>query len=107
MNAVLSQALSRLQSRPPSLPPPQTEPLCDLLSSLPRLDADKENTHPAREPVSDTCDGLHSLLRLMEFVQMSTIHGTEQLAHELGSFTADLPTQVALPVLLNAYPFKS
>ena len=96
-----------LDYHPVLLPPPGIEPLCDLLSSLPRPDADKETTHPARESVSDACDGLHSLLRLMEFVQMSTIHGTEQLAHELGSFTADLPTQVALPVLLNAYPFKS
>ena len=38
---------------------------------------------------------------------MSTIHGTEQLAHELGSLTADLLTQVALPVLINANAFTS
>ena len=38
---------------------------------------------------------------------MKTIHGTEQLAHELGPFTVDLLTQVAPPDLLNAYPFTS
>ena len=103
-------------SRPPSPPlsqtvvPPiisDTRAVCDLLSSLPRPDADKEPTRLAREAVSDACDGLKALLRLMEFVQMGTIHGTEELAHELGSLTADLPTLIALPILLNAYVFTS
>ena len=103
-------------SRPPSPPPPQTvipplisdtRAVCDLLSSLPRPDADKEATRLAREAVSDACDGLKALLRLMEFVQVSTIHGTEELAHELGALTADLPTLIALPILLNAYVFTS
>jgi len=43
----------------------------------------------------------------MEFVQMSTIHGTEGLAHELGALTADLPRLIALPILLNACVFTS
>jgi len=43
----------------------------------------------------------------MEFVQISTIHGTEELGHELGALTADLPTLIALPILLNAYVFTS
>ena len=103
-------------SRPPSPPLPQpvvpliisdTRAVCDLLCSLPRPDADKETTRLAREAVSDACDGLKALLRLMEFVQMSTIHGTEELAHELGALTADLPTLIALPILLNAYVFTS
>jgi hypothetical protein len=38
---------------------------------------------------------------------MSTIHGTEELAHELGALTVDLPTLIALPILLNAYAFTS
>ena len=53
----------------------------DLLCSLFQADADNETTHLIREAVSDACDGL---LRLMEFVQMSMIHGTEELACELG-----------------------
>ena len=103
-------------SRPPSPPLAQTVVLpiisdtravCDLLSSLPRPDADKETTCLAREAVSDACDGLKALLRLMDFVQMSTIHGPEELAHELGALTADLPTLIALPIILNAYVFTS
>jgi len=103
-------------SRPPSPPLPQTavppvvsdtRAACDLLSSLPRPGADKETTRLAREAVSDACDGLKALLRLMEFVQMSTINGTEELAHELGALTTDLPTLIALPILLNAYVFTS
>ena len=103
-------------SRPPSPPLPQTAlaPIvsdtrvaCDLLSSLPRPGADKETTHLAREAVSDACDGLKALLRLMEFVQMSTIHSAEEFAQELGGLTTDLPTLIALPILLNAYVFTS
>ena len=107
---------SRPPSRPPSPPLPQTavppivgdtRAACDLLSSLPRPGADKATTRLAREAVSDACDGLKALLRLMEFVQMSMIHGTEELAHELGALTTDLPTLIALPILLNAYVFTS
>ena len=36
---------------------------------------------------------------------MSTIHSTEELAHELGALTADLPTLIALPIMLDAYVF--
>ena len=38
---------------------------------------------------------------------MSTTHGTEELAHELGALTADFPTLIVLPILLNAYVFTS
>jgi hypothetical protein len=34
---------------------------------------------------------------------MSTIYGTEELAHELGALTADLPVLIALQILLNEY----
>ena len=54
---------------PPSLPSASANrAVCDLLSSLPRPGTDKETTHLARESVSDGCDRLHYLLRLMEFV---------------------------------------
>ncbi|KAH9986572.1 hypothetical protein BJV74DRAFT_774894 [Russula compacta] len=101
-------------SRPPSPPtlppvmPPvigETRAVWDLLCSLPRPSADKETTRLAREAVSDACDGLKALLHLMEFVQTSTTHDTEELARELGVLTADLPTLITLPILLNAYVF--
>ena len=41
----------------------------------------------------------------MEFVQTNTPHNTEELARELGVLTADLPTLITLPILLNAYVF--
>jgi hypothetical protein len=103
-------------SRPPSPPAPQTiippivtdtRAVCDLLSSLPRPDAGKETTRLAREAVSDACDGLKALLRLMEFVHTSAVHSAEELARELGVLTADLPTLISLPILLNAYVFTS
>lgn len=101
-------------SRPPSPPTPQpvmppivndARAICDLLSSLPRPAADRERTRLAREAVSDACGGLKALLCLMESVQTSTTHSAEDLARELGTLTADLPTLIALPILLNAYVF--
>ncbi len=101
-------------SRPPSPPtlqpymPPvvvDTRSVCDLLSSLPRPDAEKETTRLAREAVNDACDGLKALLRLLESVQTITTRDPPELARELGVLTADLPTLIALPIILNAYVF--
>jgi len=101
-------------SRPPSPPTLQhvmplivgdTRAVCDLLSSLPRPATDKESTRLAREAVSDACDGLKALLRLMEFVQRTDTSNAEELARELKALTADLPTLIALPMLLNSYVF--
>jgi hypothetical protein len=93
----------------PNMPPivSDTRAVCDLLSSLPRPAADRERTRLAREAVNDACIGLKTLLRLMESVQTSTTHCAEDLASELGTLTADLPTLIALPILLNAYVFTS
>jgi len=82
-----------------------TRAVCDLLSSLPRPATDKESTRLAREAVSDACDGLKALLRLMEFVQRTDTSNAEELARELKALTADLPTLIALPMLLNSYVF--
>lgn len=101
-------------SRPPS--PPALQPymppvvadsriLAGLLSSLPRPDADKGSTRLAREAVNDACDGLKVLLRLLESVQTITTRDPVELARELGVLTADLPTLIALPILLNTYVF--
>ena len=101
-------------SRPPSPPtllpymPPvvgDTRALCDLLSSLPRPDAEKESTRLAREAVNDACDGLRTLLRLLESVQTITTRDPMELSRELGILTADLPTLIALPIILNTYVF--
>ncbi|KAN0133926.1 hypothetical protein V8E53_008144 [Lactarius tabidus] len=101
-------------SRPPSPPtilpfmPPvvgDTRAVCDLLSSLPRPDAEKETTRLAREAVNDACDGLRALLRLLESVQTITTRDPTGLARELGTLTADLPTLIALPIILNTYVF--
>jgi hypothetical protein len=103
-------------SRPPSPPaahtvmPPivsDTRAVCDLLSSLPRPDAGKETTRLAREAVSEACDGLQALLRFMEFVHTTTIDSAQELASELGVLTVGLPTLITLPILLNAYVFRS
>jgi hypothetical protein len=59
----------------------------------------------AREAVGDACGGLKALLHLMESVQTRITHSPEVLASELGALTADLPTLIALPILLNAYVF--
>lgn len=105
---------SRPPSRPPSPPtlhpvmPPiisDARAVCDLLSSLPRPAADREKTRLAREAVGDACGGLKALLHLMESVQTRITHSPEVLASELGALTADLPTLIALPILLNAYVF--
>ena len=82
-----------------------TRTVCDPCFLLLRPEADKEATHLAQEAVSEACDGLQALLRLLEFMQMSSIHGTEAFAHVLGALTADFLTLNALPVLLNAYAF--
>jgi hypothetical protein len=101
-------------SRPPSPPtlqpymPPvvgDTRAVCDLLSSLPRPDAEKESTRLAREAVNDACDGLRALLRLLESVQTITTRDPTELSRELGNLTADLPTLIALPIILNTYVF--
>ena len=103
-------------SRPPS--PPTLQPVmppivndaravCAVLSSLPRPAADRERSRLACEAVSDAFGGLKALLCLMESVQTSTTHCAEDLARELGTLTAELPTLIALPILLNAYVFTS
>ena len=43
----------------------------------------------------------------MEFVQMSMIYGTEELAHELGALTAGLPTLIALRGTVRASALRA
>lgn len=112
-------------SRPPS--PPQerhvssvasdARNLYDLLSTLPRPSADRVSACLAREAVDDAFDGLKGLAALFEFVHANPapVPGATSQAHphkipdakELEVLTADMPTLVALPVLLQSYVYPS
>nr|GAT57747.1 predicted protein [Mycena chlorophos] len=93
-------------SRPPSPPTVQVpasraadaRALCDLLSMLPRP-ADTQSTRLANEAIEEAFDGLKSLSPLLEALYAAQGPSEE----ELEALTEELPTLVALPVLLNAY----
>ncbi|KAI0051875.1 hypothetical protein FA95DRAFT_1511461 [Auriscalpium vulgare] len=98
-------------SRPPSPPADRQVPaviadaraIFDLLSTMPRPNAEKEATRLAREAVDDAFDGLKALISLLESIQSISVRDPT----ELGVFTSDLPTLIALPILLNAYVFPA
>ncbi|KAJ6593662.1 hypothetical protein B0H19DRAFT_919967 [Mycena capillaripes] len=101
-------------SRPPSPPgvliPTSTaadaRALCELLETLPRPMADTESTRLANEAIDEAFDGLKALPPLLDAVQ--TTPPSQYVAeHELEVLTEELPTLLALPVLLNAYGSKS
>ncbi|TFY66357.1 hypothetical protein EVG20_g4742 [Dentipellis fragilis] len=102
-------------SRPPSPPVERMVPsvltdartLYDLLSALPRPSAEKERTRLAREAVDEAFDGLRAFIDLLELAHTNSLgKDTADLVKQLGDVTADLPTLVALPVLLNNYVFS-
>lgn len=118
-------------SRPPS--PPAAVPnksttagdahaLYDLLSSLPRPKVDISQQSVAQEVVDEAFKALSSLTALLEAIQAhnassstnvknqlfksfggSGTSDTNDLEHELEVLTADLPTLIALPILLRTY----
>ncbi|KAJ6497849.1 hypothetical protein C8R45DRAFT_142035 [Mycena sanguinolenta] len=100
-------------SRPPSPPgipiPTSTaadaRALCELLGALPRPVAGTESTRLANEAIEEAFDGLKALAPLLDAVQVAP---SSQCASEdeLEVLTEDLPTLLALPVLLNAYGCK-
>lgn len=99
-------------SRPPSPPSAQipstaaadTRTLYDLLSRLPRPVAAHRL---AREAVDEAYDGLKALAHLLEVTQANAFaKGNQPQADyekELEAMTADLPTLIALPVVLRAH----
>jgi hypothetical protein len=94
---------------PPSIQVPSTaaadaRALYDLLILLPRPVA---ANHLAREAVDEAFNGLKALTALLEAAQSNAFaRGTQtkaELGAELEVLTADLPTLIALPVVLRAH----
>lgn len=88
---------------PPSIPIPSTtaadaRALYDLLSLFPRPVAANQL---AREAVDEAFDGLKALVALLEAAQTNLF--AKGIQSELEVLTADLPTLIALPVVLRAY----
>lgn len=80
--------------------------LYDLLNLLPRPSNDKEATRLAREAVDEAFDGLKALPPFLEAVHSvipTTLLTDPAREHELEVLTAELPTLIALPVLLHAH----
>ncbi|KAF7321430.1 Adaptin-N domain-containing protein [Mycena kentingensis (nom. inval.)] len=94
-------------SRPPSPPALQVPAstasdarvLCELLGTLPR----PESAGLANEAIVEAFDGLKSLPPLLEALQVAQASGAALTEEELEALTEELPTLVALSVLLNAY----
>ncbi|KAI0318388.1 hypothetical protein OF83DRAFT_26697 [Amylostereum chailletii] len=105
-------------SRPPSPPAPRAFPsvaadartLFDLLNMLPRPSTELPTTRLAREAVDDAFNGLQALVALLE-LEAIAVSGRDpaEVAKELVALTVELPTLIALPVLLNAFvlPYHS
>ncbi|KAJ7502818.1 hypothetical protein B0H11DRAFT_604856 [Mycena galericulata] len=103
-------------SRPPSPPSAQVpattaadaRALYDLLATLPRPVADTESTRLANEAIEEAFDGLKALAPLLEAVQTVPSNSAQSATQdELEALTEELPTLLALSVLLNAYGNKS
>lgn len=96
-------------SRPPS-PPSAVVPasatadcrvLYELVSLLPRPSADKPSTKLAGEAVGEAFKGLKHLGGLLEALQ--TKSKLPPAANDLATLTAEIPTLIALPVILRAF----
>ncbi|KDQ57653.1 hypothetical protein JAAARDRAFT_35342 [Jaapia argillacea MUCL 33604] len=101
-------------SRPPSPPTPvvsssaaaDAKALFDLLALLPKPSAEATVTKVAREAVDEAFDASNALVALLEATQghkLGKSGGTFDLAQELVNITAELPTLIALPILLRTY----
>ncbi|OCH91428.1 hypothetical protein OBBRIDRAFT_728808 [Obba rivulosa] len=118
---------------PPSRPPSPTgaplvqrntlavdaRALCDLLNTLPRPSVDNPRTKLAREAVDEAFEALRALATLLEALQVHPLvvrgrpgsthsllamsASPADLAADLDVLTSDLPTLIALPILLRAF----
>jgi hypothetical protein len=80
--------------------------LFDLLNTLPRPAADKEATKLAHEAVDEVFDALQSLVTVIDAVQQASRLGKDADALAICQrVDEDLPTLIALPVLLRAFVF--
>ncbi|KAJ7251815.1 hypothetical protein B0H12DRAFT_1018358 [Mycena haematopus] len=95
---------------PPGIPTPtstatDTRALCELLGALPRPVGGTESARLANEAIEEAFEGLKALAPLLDAVQAAPpIQCASE--DELEVLTEQLPTLVALPVLLNAYGSK-
>jgi hypothetical protein len=104
-------------SRPPSPPSSQmpstvsadARALFDLLNLFTRPATDKEATLLAGEAVNEAFDGLKAVSALLEAVQSNSngTAGNDQISGiPLDALTADTPSLIALPILLQAYVYE-
>ncbi|THV06758.1 hypothetical protein K435DRAFT_960357 [Dendrothele bispora CBS 962.96] len=99
---------NNVSSMPPSPSPTvDARALYDLLQHLPLPDPDKEATSFAREAVDEAMSALRALATLFEvalnFAKPAEGRNVTDQAHELESITEQIPTLIALPVLLQAH----
>ncbi len=94
---------------PPAAPSAQTtsadaRALFDLLNLLPRPDASKKTTRLAREAVDEAYDGLKALPTFIDLVYATpSVASADDTAQQLLAAAADIPTLIALPVVLHVY----
>jgi hypothetical protein len=79
------------------------------LEAFPRPSAERETTRLAREAVDEAFDALKALVALLDAVHLHALptHDAEELEREIETIAADLPTLIALPVLLRAFVFET
>ena len=83
--------------------------LFDLLNLFTRPATDKEATLLAGEAVNEAFDGLKAVSALLEAVQSNSngTAGNDQISGiPLDALTADIPSLIALPILLQAYVYE-
>lgn len=104
----------KLPSRPSSPPDISVTPsaatdaraLYELMVLLPRPSAECDATRVAREAVDEALSGLTALATLLENISNPLFKvgkSHEAILEEIERITADLPTLIALPVLLRSY----
>ena len=89
----------------PSTPAGDARALHDLLCALPRPSPERETTRLAREAVDEAFDALSALVSLLDAIHNHALTGldAEAAEDELERLAANLPTLIALPVLLRAF----
>ena len=103
-----SRPPSPLSVQIPSTAAGDARALYDLLNLLPRPAAHKETTRLAQEAVDEAFSGLKALPIFLEYVVRTvpgghTLNIEEALDNELEVLTEELPTLIALPILLRVY----
>lgn len=99
-------------SRPPSPPPVVThanaatdcKALYDLLITLPRPSSNHGSTQLAKEAVDEAFEGLRTLPTLLAAAaELDISEGPDAVADKLIELTEDIPSLIALPIILRAF----